>query len=144
MKKFIICLIISVLIAVPANEELITDIEQNLMAPCCWSGTVDDHGHSQLEAEIKSMVEAGQSQQQVLDHFVRIYGERILAIPVAQGFNIMVWLAPALIAIAALTVLSLYIRSPKINDEKSAHQSSMDTSIPFNKQIEKELKEMDA
>ena len=144
MKNVLIIFSISVLFATQSNEELISDIEQSLMAPCCWSGTVDDHGHSQSEAEIKSMVEAGQSRQQVLDHFVRIYGERILAIPVAQGFNIMVWLAPALIAIAALTVLSLYIRSPKINDEKSAHQSSMDTSIPFNKQIEKELKEMDA
>jgi cytochrome c-type biogenesis protein CcmH/NrfF len=141
MKKFIICLIISVLIAVPANEELITDIEQSLMAPCCWSGTVDDHGHSQLEGEIRTMVEAGQTRQVVLDHFVRTYGERILAIPVAQGFNIMAWIAPVIIAIAALTVLGLYIRTPKKIDEKSANYES-GTSIPFNDQIEKELKEM--
>ena len=142
MKKFIICLIISVLIAVPANEELITDIEQSLMAPCCWSGTVDDRGHSQLEGEIRTMVEAGQTRQEVLDHFVRTYGERILAIPVAQGFNIMAWIAPVIIAIAALTVLGLYLRTPKKIDEKSASYES-GNSIPFNDQIEKELKEMD-
>jgi len=141
MKKFIICLIISVLIAVPANEELITDIEQNLMAPCCWSGTVDDHGHTQMEGEIRTMVETGQTRQQVLDHFVRTYGERILAIPVAQGFNIMAWVAPVIIAIAALTVLGLYLRTPQKIDEKAANHKSS-TSIPFNDQIEKELKEM--
>ena len=144
MKNILIIFSISVLFATQSNEELISDIEQSLMAPCCWSGTVDDHGHSQLESEIKSMVEAGQSRQQVLDHFVKTYGERILAIPVAQGFNIMVWIAPALIAIAAFTVLGLYIRSPKINNDKPADKSTTDSSILFNEQIEKELKEMDA
>jgi cytochrome c-type biogenesis protein CcmH len=144
MKNILIIFSISVLFATQTHKELIADIEQTLMAPCCWSGTVNDHGHSQLESEIKSMVETGQSRQQVIDHFVKTYGERILAIPVAQGFNFMVWIAPALIAIAAFTVLGLYIRSPKINNDKPADESTTDSSIPFNEQIEKELQELDA
>jgi len=142
MKNVLIIFSISVLFATQSNEELISDIEQSLMAPCCWSGTVDDHGHTQMEGEIRTMVETGQTRQQVLDHFVRTYGERILAIPVAQGFNIMAWVAPVIIAIAALTVLGLYLRTPQKIDEKSANHES-GTSIPFNDQIEKELKEMD-
>ena len=54
----------------------------------------------------------------------------------------MAWVAPVIIAIAALTVLGLYLRTPQKIDEKAANHKSS-TSIPFNDQIEKELKEMD-
>lgn len=143
MKKLLIFLTLSVLVLSSTNEDLIIELKQSLMAPCCWSGTVYDHGHSQLENEIRSMVDAGQTRQQVLDHYVRIYGERILAIPVAQGFNVMAWIVPIMIAIAALILFGLFLRTPKNEDKKPAHVSSEDISIPFNDQIEKELKEMD-
>lgn len=142
MKKLLTFLILSVFVLSSTNEDLIINLEQSLMAPCCWSGTVYDHGHSQLENEIQSMVNAGQTRQQVLDHYVGIYGERILAIPVAQGFNIMAWVVPVMIAIAALIIFGLYLRTPKNKDEDSTHKPR-DSSIPFNDQIEKELLEMD-
>ena len=112
------------------------------MAPCCWSGTVYDHGNKELEEGIRSLVNDGNNKQEVLDHYVAIYGERILAIPVAQGFNIMAWIAPVIIAIAALTVLGLYLRTPAKNEEKSSLSTS-DPSIPYDDEIEKELKELD-
>ncbi len=143
MKKLLTFLTLSVLILSSTNEDLIIDLERSLMAPCCWSGTVYDHGHSQLENEIQSMVNEGQTRQQILDHYVRIYGERILAIPVAQGFNVMAWIVPIIIAIAALILFGLFLRTPKNKDNKSTQVSSEDTSIPFNNQIEKELQEMD-
>jgi len=143
MKKLLTFLTLSVLILSSTNEDLIIDLERSLMAPCCWSGTVYDHGHSQLENEIQSMVNEGQTRQQILDHYVGIYGERILAIPVAQGFNVMAWIVPIIIAIAALILFGLFLRTPKNKDNKSTQVSSEDTSIPFNNQIEKELQEMD-
>ncbi len=141
MKYFWVIIFTSFLVA-DANEELITDLEQSLMAPCCWSGTVYDHGNKELEEGIRSLVNDGNNKQEVLDHFVAIYGERILAIPVAQGFNIMAWIAPVIIAIAALTVLGLYLRTPAKNEEKSSLSTS-DPSIPYDDEIEKELKELD-
>lgn len=141
MKYFWVIFFTSFLVA-DANEELITDLEQSLMAPCCWSGTVYDHGNKELEEGIRSLVNDGNNKQEVLDHYVAIYGERILAIPVAQGFNIMAWIAPVIIAIAALTVLGLYLRTPAKNEEKSSLATS-DPSIPYDDEIEKELKELD-
>jgi len=141
MKYLWVIFFTSFLVA-DANEELITDLEQSLMAPCCWSGTVYDHGNKKLEDGIRSLVNDGNNKQEVLDHYVAIYGERILAIPVAQGFNIMAWIAPVIIAIAALTVLGLYLRTPAKNEEKSSLSTS-DPSIPYDDEIEKELKELD-
>ena len=143
MKHFWIIIFVSLLAAAQENEELIIDLKQSLMAPCCWSGTVYDHGNKELETEIRTLVEEGKTKQEALDHFVQAYGERILAIPVAQGFNIMVWVATGIIAIAALTVLGLYLRTPHKIIEKSQASHQEESSIPFNEQIEKELQEMD-
>ncbi len=143
MKKIILLTFCSLLFGSINQQELIKDIEKSLMAPCCWSGTVNDHGHSELEQEIQSMVEAGQTKDQIMNHYVRIYGERILAIPVAQGFNIMAWLAPIIIAIIGITFLVLYLKSSTSKSLELDSISTGDESIPYNEQIEKELKELD-
>ncbi|SVC93526.1 uncharacterized protein METZ01_LOCUS346380, partial [marine metagenome] len=43
------------------KSKLISDIEQSLMATCCWSGTVYDHGNKEMEIEIAGMVQAGKT-----------------------------------------------------------------------------------
>jgi len=143
MKKIILITFCSILLGSVSQQELILDLKKSLMAPCCWSGTVNDHGHGQLEEEIQSMVESGKTKDQVLDHYVQIYGERILAIPVAQGFNIMAWLAPIIIAIVGLTFITLYIKSSKSKNLEMESTGTKDESIPYDKQIEKELNELD-
>ncbi len=143
MKKIILITICSLLFGSVNQQELIKDIEESLMAPCCWSGTVNDHGHSELEQEIQSMVESGQTKYQIMNHYVRIYGERILAIPIAQGFNIMAWLAPIIIAIIGITFLALYLKSSTSKNLDFDSISKRDKPIPYNEQIEKELKELD-
>lgn len=143
MKKIILIIFCSLLFGSVNQQELIKDIEKSLMAPCCWSGTVNDHGHSELEQEIQSMVEAGQTKDQIMNHYVRLYGERILAVPVAQGFNIMAWLAPIIIAIIGITFLALYLKSSKSKSLVMGRTTNRDEPIPYDKQIEKELKELD-
>ena len=103
------------------------DIEKSLMAICCWSGTVYDHGNSDMEAEIAAQVKSGKSKKEVLDHFVNTHGERVLAIPVATGFNLFAWLAPALIGLISIFI---WFR-PQYSD------------IPHSDQIERELQELD-
>ena len=70
-----------------ANESLVSDLEKSLMAPCCWTGTVADHGNPNMEKSIKELVSQDMNKEEILDHFVKIYGERILAVPIAKGFN---------------------------------------------------------
>lgn len=142
MKYIFKGLILSVLFAAPTQEELINEIEQSLMAPCCWSGTVYDHGNSEMENGIRLLVEEGKTKKEIMDHYVGIYGERILAVPVAQGFNFLAWIAPVIIAAIAFTVLGLYFKTSKKSPIVEPKHVA-DVNIPFNDQIEKELKELD-
>ena len=122
-----------------ADEALIEDLEQNLMAPCCWSGTVADHGHSEMESSIREMVSQGLTRQQVLDKFVAIYGEKILAIPKAEGFNLTAWIMPAVVFVLGVFIMILYFT----NRPAKVALTQQKQNIRHSDQIEQELMEMD-
>jgi cytochrome c-type biogenesis protein CcmH/NrfF len=43
-----------------------------------------------MMSEVRDLLARGYSEQQVLDYFVRSYGEFVLLEPTAKGFNLMV------------------------------------------------------
>ena len=124
-----------------AEQDVAMNIKKSLMSPCCWAGTVYDLDHNpEMEEQIKTFIGQGKSEQQIIDHYVDLYGERILAIPIAKGFNIMVWVAPIIVGLLAIGILIIYLKSPQ-TEPKSVIFTSSD--IPFDDEIERELKEMD-
>ncbi len=59
-------------------------LEGRLIAPCCWTQTIDIHGSeiaTELRHEIRARLQAGEARDAILDDIVKRYGERILAIP---------------------------------------------------------------
>jgi cytochrome c-type biogenesis protein CcmH len=73
-------------------------LEARLMAPCCYSQTVDVHDSDaarQVRAELRHWLREGLGEQEVLDRFVERYGARILAVPPASGFNRWLYWLPA-------------------------------------------------
>jgi hypothetical protein len=140
MKKLIP--IISILSLVWADEksDLIMDLEQSLMATCCWSGTVYDHGNKEMEIEIAGMVNTGKTKTEILDYYKGKFGERVLAVPVAEGFNYFAWIAPIFIGLLGITIILIYIKTTK---ETPPIVETTDDSIAYSDQIERELKEMD-
>lgn len=124
-------------------EATIIEIEKSLMAPCCWSGTVYDHGHGEMEKEIRDFVDEGRSKAEIIEYYKGIYGERILAVPVASGFNLFAWLGPVIFSIIGITIIVLFIRTPKRKQPETVKKSSSESDIPYNNLIEKELTEMD-
>ena len=122
------------------RERLISELEGALMAPCCWSGTVADHGNPDMEKKIRELAEEGRSQEEIVDHFVGIYGERILAVPVARGFNLMVWVAPVIVLGFGTLVLVNYL---KVRGRPEEAVTLDDNKVPYDDLIEKELREME-
>ena len=140
MKKFLPILFLLSLVWADEKSDLIMDLEQSLMATCCWSGTVYDHGNKTMEIEIAGMVNTGKTKTEILDYYKGKYGERVLAVPVAEGFNYFAWIAPIFIGLLGLTIILIYIKTTK---ETPPIVESTDDSIAYSDQIERELKEMD-
>ena len=140
MKKLIPIVFILSLVWADEKSDLIMDLEQSLMATCCWSGTVYDHGNKEMEIEIAGMVNTGKTKNEILNYYKGKYGERVLAVPVAEGFNYFAWIAPIFIGLLGLTIILIYIKTTK---ETPPIVESTDDSIAYSDQIERELKEMD-
>ena len=140
MKRIISILALVGILFAQEKSELIIDIEQSLMATCCWSGTVYDHGNKEMELNITAMVGNGKTKTEILDYYTDQYGERVLAVPKAEGFNIFPWIAPIVIFGLGLTIIFLYIRTSKNN---LAPKVKADDTIAYSDEIERELSELD-
>ena len=141
MNRIIIILSFFSIIFAQEKNKLIIDIEQSLMATCCWSGTVYDHGNKEMEIEIAGMVQNGKNKVEILNYFTNKYGERVLSSPVVEGFNFFAWLAPIFISILCFITLIIFIKSPQGTVKTKIFKD--DLNIKYNDQIEKELKDLD-
>lgn len=67
-----------------ASSERARKLQDMLVAPCCWSESVAHHRSetaAQMRAEIETLVGAGKSDREILDHFIARHGKRILMEP---------------------------------------------------------------
>ena len=123
------------------NNELIIDVEKSLMAVCCYSGTVYDHGNKEMEEQIVRFVNQGKSKEEILNFYTDRYGEKVLALPKTEGFNLFAWIAPMMIAVLGFTIITVYIKSK--NDVEENLEFSKDNSSDYSDQIESDLKNLD-
>jgi cytochrome c-type biogenesis protein CcmH len=123
------------------------EIEDQLIAPCCWTQPVSEHYSEvaeKIRQEVRQMVVEGKSRDQILDHFVAQYGERILVTPRAKGFNRLVYILPwVALALGAWLVILLLkkLRSPSIAPAASAPPAALDSR--YASVVEKEMKELE-
>ena len=62
-------------------------------------------------AKLSAAIDAGASDQQILDSFVAEYGAVVLAAPTTHGFDLVAWIAPfAVFAAALLGTILLVLR----------------------------------
>lgn len=141
MKQLLLLTMFLTILSADEKSELIIDIEKSLMATCCWSGTVYDHGNKEMEIEIAGMVDNGKTKSEIIDYYTDKYGERVLSIPVAEGFNIFAWLAPLFFGLLSIFIIINYMKTSK--NEPIPIVNSSDSNIKYNDEIERELKALD-
>ena len=141
MKQLLLLTMFLTILGADEKSELILDIEKSLMATCCWSGTVYDHGNKEMEIEIAGMVDNGKTKSEIINYYTDKYGERVLSIPVAEGFNIFAWLAPLFFGLLSIFIIITYMKTSK--NEPIPIVNSSDSNIKYNDEIERELKALD-
>jgi len=115
----------------PPVRQRIGRLQRSLVAPCCWSQTVADHRSDvalQMRAEIAEFVAAGRSDREILDHYVRLYGARILIEPegaLSRWANSVPWAAFGIGLAAVLLVIIRMRRKPAIVGPPTAEAISI-------------------
>ena len=96
-----------------SHESAAREIEQRLLAPCCWSQTLEIHDSplaSELRREIRARLRAGTSAQQIEDDFAGRYGERVRAVPRGGDTRLVIVASVALAMLASGIALLLRAR----------------------------------
>jgi cytochrome c-type biogenesis protein CcmH len=97
----------------PVTADQVNRVAKQLFCPVCENTPLDvcpTEACAQWRGTIRDKLEAGWTDQQILDYFVAQYGERVLARPSTRGLNLLVWIVPPLALAAGAFGLWRYLK----------------------------------
>jgi len=90
-------------------------LEQELKCPECDGLSVADSQaptSRAIRADIKARIAAGQSDAEIREAYVRLYGSQILLAPQSSGISLLVWVLPVVgLALGATGVAFVLVRN---------------------------------
>ena len=110
----------------------------NTVADCPM---LECHFAKPARMRIAALEAAGKSDAEITDEFVKEYGKQILAVPPAEGFNLLAWVMPWVAIGAGLALIWLFIRRFR----KPAPQTPADSELlaRYQDRIDKDLSKLD-
>lgn len=122
-QGFLLALLLLVATWAPALADDASELINELMCPsdCVETLAICQMPEAvQMRGFVKAKVAEGWSKQKIVDNLVEQYGERILAAPTKQGFNLTAWLTPfaAILGGGALIyfLVTSWVRQRRVHD----------------------------
>ncbi len=89
-------------------------------------------------AELRTAINGGMTDQQVLDSFVAKYGATVLAAPTTHGFDLVAWIAPFAVFAAALLGTILLVRHWSVGKKEAVRTASTPEMDAIHERIRRE------
>lgn len=87
-------------------------IEERLLAPCCYTQSIAVHESDiarRMRTEVAEMIADGRTEEEIVDHYKSLYGDRVLIVPDGVAGKILFSL-PVVTSVLASLVLFICIR----------------------------------
>ncbi len=94
-------------------DQHVQDIGKQLKCPVCQGESVADSPSStaqDIRAAIRQQIQAGQSDQQIIQYFSDRYGTQIVWSPPWWGFSVLAWLVPIVLLLGGLVFIFFTLR----------------------------------
>jgi cytochrome c-type biogenesis protein CcmH len=130
----------------PVKDALQKELEGEIMAPCCYGGPVADHDSEaakQVKTQIAGLLAESKTKEEILDMYVAIYGEQILARPRARGFNLLAYIMPPVILLVGGLMFVFFVSRLKSPATQHVEVKSSSYGEEFFNKVEQEMKELD-
>lgn len=138
-------------------DQRVQSVASQLKCPVCQAESVADSPSllaQQMRAVIRHKLQAGQSEQEIIQYFVNSYGEQIIWSPPWQGFSLLAWLIPIVLMPGGVLLLFVVLRnwkmqseptggSERANIEDDEIEGSEEELKRFHAQLEQELADAD-
>jgi len=120
----------------------------NMVVGAC-EGAMECSAAKSITEEVTQLVSQGKSKDELIRYFVERNGERILAAPTKEGFNLTAWILPFFLIILGGGLLYMFLTRCVIHKGTKGDREKNKADIaPVDKEyldrIESELKEYDS
>ena len=136
----------SILAQTPTPNE-INEIARELWCPLCNGVRLDNcdlQACVQMREVISEKLASGQSKEQIKTYFVTQYGDVVLGAPSGEGFNVVVWILPALVALVGAGWLIYYVSANRRSPAPQAgNLTAPRADDDYLRRVEDELKKSD-
>jgi cytochrome c-type biogenesis protein CcmH len=98
------------------SDDEVNAIAHKIYCPVCEGIPLDTCptlACSDWRAEIRLQLAQGRTEAEIIDHFVRQYGDAVAAEPPRRGINWLIWLAPFLVLAFGGVIFGRYLRELK-------------------------------
>jgi cytochrome c-type biogenesis protein CcmH len=115
-------------------------VARQLYCPVCQNIPLDvcpTDACAKWRDTIREKLALGWTDQQILDYFRAQYGDRVLANPTAQGFNLLIWIIPPIVLAAGALFLWSFLRGA------APRPAPAETAPPADKYVDQLEKELD-
>lgn len=135
-----------------AQEPVWQDIAGELMSPACPGRTLlnctSEHA-GQWQELIRQKVAQGVPKDEIMQYFINIGGEEVLASPPKRGFTLAVWLLPAFALLNGagliLILTTRWVRRPRSREQTPSpadpSQAMTASADPYLSRVRRELQD---
>jgi cytochrome c-type biogenesis protein CcmH len=118
----------------PVDDNDVNRVSRELYCPICENTPLDvceTQACEDWRQLVREKLEAGQTDQEIIDYFANIYGERARATPSTRGFSRYVWIAPIVASVIALAFFARTLRQWLARGAAEPTQDIPATTLPL-------------
>ena len=124
------------------EEMLVCQDSCGMLVSACENSTAE-----YMRGIVKERLTKGEGKEEILQYFVGIYGEKVLAAPPARKFNILAWVTPFLAVLAGglliYTVLDKWVFYNRLETDHPEAKDEIEEKAEleqYREQLEQEMK----
>lgn len=131
----------------PIQHAALNKATKSVLCACgdCPPTILDDcmcHAARAYRDDMTAQAQKGKTAEQMAAAYIEDHGTQYLAAPAKEGFDLLIWILPAVLFTAGTASLWFFLKSQKETAEETAEETAaQQPSDEYRKRIEKELKE---
>jgi cytochrome c-type biogenesis protein CcmH len=128
------------------SQPTLAEIESEVVCPTCHT-TLDQSSSAvadRMRTFIRARIAAGDTKSEIKRKLVADFGEQVLASPPKRGFNLLAWVLPPVLVVAAGAVLAVLAVRWSRRRDPSAGDDTVPPDPALDRRIDDELARLDS
>ena len=127
-------------------DDRVNEIAYLLMCPVCQGQSVAESNSNlanDMRQIIRKQLEEGKTNEEVLDYFVKRYGDSILSSPPTRGINWLLWIMPGVAVVLGAVGIALFLHKSKRPEDEVEFipaEPGEESESEYLKKVDEELK----